>query len=59
MQVKVQNKDGTIGLVETPECYKKPLQWDHDACSRCRFDMKCYDLWDKYLKQNKEGLWGN
>ena len=43
----------------TPECYKKPLQWDPDACSRCRFDMKCYELWDKYLRQNKEGLYGN
>lgn len=48
-----------MGKIEIPECYCKPLQWDEDACSGCEFEMKCYELWLKYMNQNEQGLWGN
>lgn len=41
-----------------PECYKKPLQWDADASGECPHEIECYDLWLKYMSQNKKGLWG-
>lgn len=41
-----------------PECYKKPIQYDADACDGCKFDEVCYNLWLKYMNQNEKGLWG-
>ena len=58
MKTLVQNKDGTTEWVETPECYKKPIQYDADACSGCKFEMRCYNTWAQYMNQNEKGLWG-
>lgn len=41
-----------------PECYMKPLQYSADACSGCKFEMTCYEVFLKYMMQNKQGLWG-
>ena len=57
-EITLANKS-THKIVEKPECYKKPLQWDANACGKCEYDMQCYNLWLKYMRQNKEGLWGN
>ena len=43
---------------EKPECYKKPIQYDADACDRCKFSNDCCALLSKYLNQNEHGLWG-
>ena len=47
-----------MAQIDIPECYKKPLQYDGDACSNCIFEMQCYELWLKYMNQNEKGLWG-
>ena len=43
---------------EKPECYKKPIHYDADACEACEFSDDCCLLFLKYLNQNERGLWG-
>jgi len=44
--------------LENKECYKKPLAYDSEACSKCEHDIECYGMFLKYLNQEEKGLWG-
>ena len=43
--------------IDLLECYKKPLQYDATACERCQHEMKCYEVFLKFMSQNEKPLW--